>query len=76
MLSEKIVHLNHNLEEDKEQKLDSLKQRINNFHEKITQNLGAQDIQLKILKERTEKLYEDVEEERRIRQELDQEMEK
>ena len=36
----------------------------------------TQDIQFKILKERTDKLNEDVQEERRIRQELDQEMER
>ena len=76
ILSEKLVNINHNLEEDKVQKQDTIKQRINAFHDKINQNLAAQDIQFKILKERTEKLYQDIQEERQIRQDLDHEIEK
>ena len=70
------MQINSNIEEDKTQKQDSFKLKISAFHEKINQNYAAQDIQFKILKERTDKLNEDVQEERRIRQELDQEMER
>ena len=76
MLSEKLVNIDNNIEEDKVQKQDGIRKRVAQFHDKIDQNAAAQQIQLKILKERTEKLFEDVEDERRVRQEMDNEMER
>lgn len=76
MLSDKLVNIDNNIEEDKVLKQDGVRKRVAQFHDKIDQNAAAQQIQLKILKERTEKLYEDVEEERRVRQGMDNEMER
>ena len=48
---------------------------INNLQDKINHKAAANDIQLKILREKVEKLYEDLDEERRIREDFESDME-
>ena len=62
-------------EDEKNTKRQGLVNKINNLHEKVSQKATANDIQFKILKEQIDRLNEDVEEERRIREEFEAEME-
>jgi len=48
--------------------------KLKNLQEKVAQKAAAQDIQFKILKEQIDRLVEDLEEERRIREEFEQEI--
>lgn len=75
MLSEKITNINQRAEEEKLNKREAFFKKITAFHEKVKQKVAAQDIQFKILKEQIDRLNEDLEEERRIREDFEQEME-
>lgn len=74
-LGEKFRNINKRAEEDKNSKKKSLLQKINNLQEKVTQKGVANDIQFKILKEQIDRLYDEIEEEKRIREEFEGELE-
>lgn len=76
MLSEKLVNINQRAEEGKTIKNihNNIQQQLHNFHEKVLQKSAAQDIQFKILKEQIDRLADDLEEERRIREEFEVEI--
>ena len=74
-LGEKLGNINQKVEEEKTSKRQNLITKINNLQEKVSQKATANDIQFKILKEQIDRLNDEVEEERRIREEFETEME-
>jgi hypothetical protein len=64
------------IDKDKlEQSAMKKQELINNLQDKINHKAAANDIQLKILHEKIDKLYEDLDEERRIREDFENDME-
>jgi predicted nucleic acid-binding Zn-ribbon protein len=74
MLSGKLKNLNERTEEEKLNNRMAYFQKIKSLQEKVGQKSAAQDIQFKILKEHIDRLNEDIEEERRIREDFEQEL--
>ena len=74
MLSDKLKNLNERTEEEKINKRMAYFQKIKALQEKVGQKSAAQDIQFKILKEQIDRLNEEIDEERRIREDFEQEL--
>lgn len=76
MLSEKLSSLNKKLKKESARKEDLNKAAVGAFCEKVKQSCAAQQIQFNILNERADRLVEEIDEERLIREDFEREIER
>ena len=75
MLSEKLRNLNQQNKEAQEDKKHQTMAKIHNLQEKVGQKATANDIQFKILHEQIDRLLDELDDERRVREDFEVDME-